>query len=426
MEEYFFSDTNISSQTKKLILHLELEEQQINREVVLKCKKIIINYMKITYDKYGTKRPYNISKSDYLEKLNKKSLNDCLKTIYNKKEQTPLPPAIKKPSKQYAQTNPYSQTNKNSYMRPDEIIENLKNPINPQQLQHPQQQNNPSKEYQGFTDAGGFASFSSVDTPSGPFITATGEYGMPLELQGENTFKNDGKKNFSDEIEKKMGEMQGRYMGGQMGPPQSTPDYYGVPPQGSQPVITDLTAKLLNLNNNDAQVPLNYKNEQQEQSNQQSNQQQQINNLMMQIGQMQQSGKVNPQALQLMMQQLSNLNKNVQQPPSQQPNNPNSFDYSFSSLQEDFGNDFNQAYNDLKNPVNTNYSGIDSFDNNYKPLVKNTSADDGDLNKRLEMLKNERENVNKTLNTNPGNTKFDPTKSPNQNNHENNHNDFFF
>ena len=41
MDKLYFSENNIATQTKKLILNLELPEEQINRDVVLKCKKII-------------------------------------------------------------------------------------------------------------------------------------------------------------------------------------------------------------------------------------------------------------------------------------------------------------------------------------------------------------------------------------------------
>ena len=51
MDEFYFSENNIAAQTKKLILNLELPEDQINREVVMKCKKIITNQMKETSKK---------------------------------------------------------------------------------------------------------------------------------------------------------------------------------------------------------------------------------------------------------------------------------------------------------------------------------------------------------------------------------------
>lgn len=72
MDKLYFSENNIATQTKKLILNLELPEEQINRDVVIKCKKIISNHMKDTYEKYASAKPPNVNSKDYIEKLNKK------------------------------------------------------------------------------------------------------------------------------------------------------------------------------------------------------------------------------------------------------------------------------------------------------------------------------------------------------------------
>ena len=91
MEKIFLSQQNIISLTKKLILYLELDETQINKEVVLKCKKIITNYMNVVFDKYGNKNlviSYNTkafpSISEIETKLKKKYSNVITKyTDYN-------------------------------------------------------------------------------------------------------------------------------------------------------------------------------------------------------------------------------------------------------------------------------------------------------------------------------------------------------
>ena len=209
MEEYFFSEKNISDLTKKLILNLELSKEQLNKDVVMKCKKIIINHMKDTYSKYGDNKPPSISSKDYVIKMNNKSLKDCIKIFDNKKKNDSysLPEKQNKPNKINNQYGIGSMDNQ--FLRPDEIMGKMKNPS------HPQQQSNPSKELQSFSDAGGYASFSSLDSASGPFITATGEYGMPLEM--ENTRypgMNEGKKNYADELEQKLSSMNGLYGGG--------------------------------------------------------------------------------------------------------------------------------------------------------------------------------------------------------------------
>ena len=40
MEEIFLSTKNIANLTKKLIINLDLDEKQVNRDTVIKCKKI--------------------------------------------------------------------------------------------------------------------------------------------------------------------------------------------------------------------------------------------------------------------------------------------------------------------------------------------------------------------------------------------------
>jgi hypothetical protein len=61
MDEIFLSEKNIANQTKKLILYLNLEKEQLTKETVLKCKKIIQNSMDTTFSKYGDRKPDNFS-----------------------------------------------------------------------------------------------------------------------------------------------------------------------------------------------------------------------------------------------------------------------------------------------------------------------------------------------------------------------------
>ena len=42
MEQFFFSEKNVSDLTKQLILNLDLNKNDLNRDVVIKCKKIIL------------------------------------------------------------------------------------------------------------------------------------------------------------------------------------------------------------------------------------------------------------------------------------------------------------------------------------------------------------------------------------------------
>ena len=121
MDKYFFSEKNVGDLTKKLILNLQLSEDQINKDVVVKCKKIIVNHMNETYDKYGNIKPENITSRNYIAKMNSKSIKDCIKVFDNKKgekvdnsprqqnnyrqnytnENIPVKPAIKKNNEEY-------------------------------------------------------------------------------------------------------------------------------------------------------------------------------------------------------------------------------------------------------------------------------------------------------------------------------------
>ena len=462
MQEYFFSDDNIANQTKKLIFNLELTEDQLNKDVILKCKKIIVNHMKDTYTKYGKIKPTSTSTQEYLKQLNKKSLSDCLRLITNKKQEQ-VKPIINQQNKSpnlpskiknvnFDQSvnfdKPLNYEKQSNYMRPNEIMNKLKNPS------HPSQQNNPSKEYQSYSDAGGYASFSTLDNAGGPFITATGEYGLPLEMQADNPYNsvngNDNKKNFSDELDQKISQLQGRYGGvggmggmgqvGQMGgmsqPNQggSTP-YYGVPQQNAPNQIDPIVAKLLNLENSNATLPPGMNLPSNNPTN--NNLQQQLNQLVQQITQMQQSGQIDPQILGNLMQQMQNIQKQIGQTSSPvQPNtiptipttNPTNVgvDYSFSGSGENMGNDFNAAFGG-----GGMYSGVDSLEETFKPLTPMGGADDTDLGRKLEIMKSERENINSKMSNVPKTENFDPMKSPyqqnqqNQNN-QNSYNDSFF
>jgi hypothetical protein len=504
MDEIYFSENNIAMQTKKLILNLELPEDQINKDLVLKCKKIITNHMKETYHKYGNLKPQNVSSKEYLEKLNRKSISDCFRLISNKKnitDEPPLKPSLKqssqqlKPSQQLKQTQQaqqaqqfkqqaqqfkqqaqqnklkqepkqnygLNQKNVDNYMRPNELMNKIK---------HPTQKSNPSKELASFQDAGGYASFSPIDNASGPFITATGEYGMPLEIQDDknnSNYEQFGKKNFQDDLDRRVSMLQGNYGGpvnmnsmNQMGSQQmGSQQNFGLPQQGQQNgqggQIDPRVAKWLNLDQSGqsmgsrgggalAQMNAgastgNFSNNNLSGQNQAPNSQQlqvQLNQLMMQMQKLQQSGQVNPQMTQQMMGQMQNLQKQIeatnQQPSNQysakqgemgynQQMNPN-VDYSFTSCNENMGNDFNSAFDQ-----NNMYNGHDSIDQSFKPPEKNmgTGGDD-DISRKLEMMQNERNNINNQ--SQQSKEKFDPMKSPfqmnQQQNPNNNYNDNFF
>ena len=351
MEEIFLSEKNVANQTKKLIAYLNLDRDQLTKETVLKCKQIIVNSMNTTNNKYGDRKPEDISLVEYIDKMNKKSLSDCIK-IFDARKETKIQSVnhqssnsssgskLNSKSNQSNQSNSQFresthknksqdknqfglQANGNQYMRPDEIMGKMKNP------QHPEQTTAPSKEYQSYSDAGGYASFSSVDTASGPFITATGEYGLPIEMQNQNQgagqypqASTDGKKNYADDLQKKMDSL--RYEGGYGGGPAMGQQNMGQPNMG-QGMQMDMIQKLLPgvdmsgvMGQQQGQGQGQGQNQFQQRQNPQMNNPQ-MNNPMVQfaqlsqmMNQMQQTGQVNPQVMQQIMGQMQMLMSQMQ------------------------------------------------------------------------------------------------------------------
>ena len=462
MKKVFLSEKNIANQTKKLITLLNLEPEQLTKDTVIKCKKIIVNSMEMTFDKYGEKKPESIAPVEYLDKMNKKSLSDCLK-IFDHKKEAKMNSAYSREHqlkdatpKKNQQNNPYGiQPNSNQYMRPDELMSKMK---------HPEQTKSPSKEYQSFADAGGYASFSSVDTASGPFITATGEYGLPIEMQNQmqggqmgNQMQstNDGKKNFADDLQRKMDALryEGGYGGGPQGGMQQGMQQQGFQGQQNMGNQVEFLQKMLPgvdmstfMNQNgmgQQQQGIQQQGMQQQGMQQQGNPMGQFAQLSQMMNQMQQSGNINPQMMQQMMQQMQMLmaqmqnnqmqnnqmqgmqrqqgmqQQGIQQQGMQGQINQNpqqSFDleYSFNAGGDNVGNDFNAAYGG-----NSSYTGVDSFDGAYQHNsitgpVKNLSEQSGDLGGALEKMKAEREQINNSLGSMQKPKNFDPMQSPNQ------------
>ena len=438
MERYFFSQQNIFNLTKKLIIYLELDEGQINKEVIEKCKKIIINFMKAIFDKYGNKKPNNMSNEEYLDKLNKKSLSECLRTFNNKKNDNNNLPSMNSRGgnaenfnnigNNNNNRNPMMQGNNNmmgipdstkpNYLRPTDIMNNFKNGVSNNQQQTQASQ----KEFQSYNDAGGFASFSSNSTQGGPFITATGEYGVPLELQTEAgaakygiSGGNEGKKNFADELERRIASLRGEYGGGPMGGGNQQPQQ-----------IDEMTAKLLNLDASGAMIPPNMVLPGQQRQNNQmgggrNNMGMNNNNMGMNNNNNNMGMNNNNMGMNNNNMGMNNNNMGMNNNNNMGMNNNNmgnggnmGIDYSFNSGGDNLGNDINAAYGG----DNGQYNGIDSFDNYFNQISNGSAgggATTGDLSERFDKMRQERTNAIEI----PRTEKFDPMKSPSQLNKQN-------
>lgn len=75
MDKYF-NDKNINNQVNILMNSLGIKD---NNETRNKCKTLIIDRLKIMFNKYKNKKPDNLSQKEFYDKINKKSLEYCIK-----------------------------------------------------------------------------------------------------------------------------------------------------------------------------------------------------------------------------------------------------------------------------------------------------------------------------------------------------------
>jgi len=359
MEKYFLSEENINNQTRLLIKYIDFDKREINRDLVLKCKKIISGMMVQVFDRYASKKPYNMSTRDFIDKMNQKSIANCIDIIISRK-QSKLPI-----SKNYNRNNKQKEYSPNIYANPNELMNKMYN----RQPENNTQQN----EYMTPESSGGYASFSNNAQLNGPFITATGDVGVPLEVQYGNQYSQNGfggnldKKNFQHELETKLNALRNNYAEGHNKPPEVDP----------------LTAQLLGLNR-------------------QNNQQQQ---------------------------------QQVQQQPKQQVQQ--NYDFSSFMGSDDIGSNFNQVFTAnstngkaINNGTDTDdYNGVDSFNNNFNG-IQEVNVNDPKftmaVKDRLQALEKERNSQNTVIASNKPKGKFNPMQSPNIDSPPQNGKEFFF
>jgi hypothetical protein len=116
-------------------------------------------------------------------------------------------------------------------------------------------------------------------------------------------------------------------------------------------------------------------------------------------------------------QQSQQLQQFQQSQESQQP----ALNYSFNQT-DNTGNDFNSAYGV---GGKSNYEGENSFNNVFKensitgPVKNLSDVTSGDLGNLIEKMKNDREQMNKSISSITKPDVFDPMKSPSQMNNNN-------
>src|ERR1700744_2894770 len=76
MESYFFSKENIGSLTKNLSKKLGIKN---TNDSLKACQKFLEKQMRGVYTRYGDKKPKGIPLPEFIERLNEKSMSECIK-----------------------------------------------------------------------------------------------------------------------------------------------------------------------------------------------------------------------------------------------------------------------------------------------------------------------------------------------------------
>lgn len=87
MDKAFLSSKNVSKLVESFEKHVGT-----NKKYRPKIKEFLLNNMKSTYSKYGNKKPSNISSTDFLNILNKKSLKNSIEIYKSKTSKQPTNP----------------------------------------------------------------------------------------------------------------------------------------------------------------------------------------------------------------------------------------------------------------------------------------------------------------------------------------------
>jgi len=77
MQKYFLSDKNVGRLNDMLGRKLNIKKNSAKQ----KCKKLLVDQMKQAYVSYNKRKPKNMSATDFLDFLNKKSVSNCLSII---------------------------------------------------------------------------------------------------------------------------------------------------------------------------------------------------------------------------------------------------------------------------------------------------------------------------------------------------------
>jgi hypothetical protein len=185
LDKYFFSKKNIDKLTNKLSDILNLKKTPDSYKA---CAKFLQQQMQITYNTYHDQKPRGVSMSVFLDKLNEKSLKDCVK-LYQIKTKKKYNTDNYEDFKMH-RDNEINRGNKGLLKRPEfsNDLKRTKGDLN---------------SFNMNTD--NFADFRSGNLTNNGYITATGDIGQNMTSPDSQNMSG-GKKVFADEIEKRMQE----------------------------------------------------------------------------------------------------------------------------------------------------------------------------------------------------------------------------
>ncbi|CAH6421476.1 Hypothetical protein KVN_LOCUS288 [uncultured virus] len=186
MDKFFFSDKNVSRQCGYLEKMLNIKGDSESKK---RCKKFLVKQMQEIYKKYGNKRPNNVPVPQFIDLLNRKSIEECIKICENRKK-----------NKKQLDSNQLHQVerarDKEIYGKRDVKIQ--KRPI----VTHTKKNTNGLMPT--YSDSGGLSNFATVPKGEGGYIGANGELGDQMFFGNINDYINTKKNDSKDDLEKRI------------------------------------------------------------------------------------------------------------------------------------------------------------------------------------------------------------------------------
>ena len=189
MDNVFLSKRNIMRQLDVLLSRVQVK----NKEAQIKLRLFLVSQMKSVYKKYKDRRPSHIDVKKFIEMMNKKSIDECLKVIYSSKQQRSQHiydvaqkrdkdlHGTRKPILNRRPTDPRIEQRSNANMQTDTKLDGLAN-----------------------SEKSCYAPIQQIpmNAASDTYISTTGEYGDKMVFG--NVTENFDKRKTKDELESRM------------------------------------------------------------------------------------------------------------------------------------------------------------------------------------------------------------------------------